>query len=294
MQINAIKMFQKKLPPKTSFTKFAWVERVASSARLPGIKGTERQRNQLAYDLNNKLFVLINDIFESKIKMNQKPALEKNELQDCIKQIIPNIKVKVKYKKMADCIGFLEPLADKSKKVAGYCLNLNEKLEKGINDDTLRHEARHLFDFVTQPKTIARTNTQSLTGRLENYTEKIDMKHFDFYSDKLYTDKVFKNDEKELEILTKKIKKYFNKSKTTSDEKIEILQNWRGGLISEIAAYTDEAIYMNKENPGKILDQTLKELFLEPKLKLIEQILKDEIIAVRKISAEKFGKKQIR
>lgn len=286
MVINSVKNIIKYPFQKTS------IERVASSARLFGIRGTEEQRTQLALDLNNKLFKLIDDVFEQKIKINQKPILKKVELLHCIKQVIPKINIKEWFDPTMEVDGRIKPMLDKSKtKFTGFMIITKTNIEKGVNEDLLRHEMRHVFDDVTQPKILARTNTDALIGRLENYDVNTDFSHFDFYNSFLYPPKTHAEDQEEAAFLTTSIKEHFASLNTPSDEKIEILQNWRSLIKTEKNAYNDEASFVNKENPKEYLEDAYGDFFFEAKIKIVEQVLKDEISAVRKLNAEKYGYK---
>jgi len=293
MQIKSIKNTGNYIAKEVKSLQKAWPERVASSAKLKGIKGSETQRNQLAEELNNKLFKIIDNVFEQKGKKRVKwknPQIEKKELLDCIKKVIPEVKINIKYEKDPMYAAFIENILDRTQKtVVGFTVGLRGPVKKGQTTYYLRHEMRHIFDNVTQPKIAARNNTGILIGRLKNYDKNIDWKHFEFYANDLYQ-KVQNNDIKnEFNLITKKTNKYFKELNTTSEEKIEVLQRWRHGLKTELNAYTDEANYFNKKNPKKHRKEDAGAYFFEQKIKLLEQMLKDEINAVRKLSAEKYA-----
>ena len=287
MKVNNLKKLDKYFPY------MPYPTRLAPSAILRGVKGTEQQRTELAQELNNKLFKLIDDVFEQKIKMGKKPKLDIKELLSCIKQVVPNIKIKISEKLNRDEAGTVENIFDKTKKtIVGFRLSLGGNLEQGVNENNLRHEMRHDFDSITQPKINARFNTANLIGRLPNYTDYIDDKHYNFFDRVLYQEKNYEDSQRELEYLTKKIKKHFKKLETPPEEKIEMLQTWRHSLKSEMNAYKDESEFAcNGGNVEEYMEVEIGDYFFEPKIKLIEKMLKDEIASVRKISAEKYGKK---
>lgn len=275
---NASKHFIQKVCP----------ERVASCARLK-IRGSEKQREKLKVELNDTFSKIIKESFDKKIKEKQKPSLNHQEILDCIKQILPTINIRVGKERQAGINGGVKTLLDSTKKVVGFALKLKSDVKKGKNEETLRHEMNHILDFVTQPKTLARYNTDSLVGKLANYNENRDLTHFAFYSKYLYMPKTRKSDEQEIKFLAKKINEHFEKLKAPPEEKIEILQNWRYSLKAEKNAYWDEANYMYKENPKQYLLVSYGDFLHEPKIKLVEKFLKDEITAVRQESAKKYG-----
>jgi hypothetical protein len=269
--------------------------RFDSSLRFPGVKGTEQQRSKLACELNDKLFKLIHDIFNQKIKMNKRPTVNKVEIKQCIKEVVPTAKIDVIYDKCQDSAGYVGTMEETAtKKIAGFVLGLRGSIKQRDADGvmTLRHEMKHFFDYITQPKSIARDNTTYLIGKLENFTEKKNDKHLTFYDNVLYHPKKYKNDEKEMNYLKGRLGKYFDKNPTPPAEKIEILQNWRGGLKAERDAYADEQVCISSDK--EIVEAAVKEakeyFFFEPKIKLVEQMLKEEISAVRKQHAKNYGK----
>jgi len=149
---------------------------------------------------------------------------------------------------------------------------------------------RHIFDFITQPKMPARDNTRCLAGRLKNYGNYVEMKHYEFYDEVLYQKKSCKNSNEEIQFISEEIKKHFKKLNSPSEEKIEILQKWRSAMKTEINAYEDEADFIHKIfSLNTQLEKVEGEFLFDSKVKLVEEMLKNEIALVRKISAEKYG-----
>lgn len=267
--------------------------RLSSSAKLSGIKGSESQRSKMAYDLNNKFFDLINDQFEAKIKTGQKAKLNNEEILSVIKKVIPDVNVSVK-KFTGKGVAMMETIFDKQrKKAVKFELLLKNGITKGVNESDLRHEMRHLLDAVTQPKYTARNNTMCLVGRLKNYSDKIDDKHFEMFDKLLYAPKKFEDSKMETIYVKETLNEYFKKSKTPTEEKIEILQKWRYDLKTEVNAYIDEAQLADKLNPKRYIKETVGEFFLLQKIEIIEEILKKEITGARKLNAENIGKKPV-
>lgn len=265
--------------------------RVASSARLSGIKGSEKQREQLALEMNNKLFEFVHEIFDQKVKEGKKPAIYKRDLLKCIKKIAPDVDIKVIYEKKDDCNGSLANVFDNANNtIKGFVLAIRGAVKKDENEHTLRHEMRHFFDCITQPKFTARDNTQTLLGRLENYTEIKDTKHYNFYDSVLYNYKKFQNDETENKYITGRIENHFEKNETTPDEKIEILQNWRHSLKAEVNAFSDGVKAIKDiSNPQAAARKILNQFFFVPKIEIVEEMLKNEINSVRKACAKQYG-----
>jgi hypothetical protein len=264
--------------------------RVASSAKMLGIKGSATQRAQLAGELNDKLFRIIGDEFVRKMAKSKKAKLSKEELARCINKIVPGVKVVIKSEKNPRCLGSLDQILSR-KKVTGYILRLNDDVKKGENESILRHEMRHLLDYATQPKLSARSNIGAIIKKLGNGSDSRMVRHWDFYSDTLYEKKVYEDNQKELSELVKKVNFHFKALRTPAEEKIEILQNWRNGLKTESNAYADEARFACKKNPDKYTEKDVGDFLFEGKIKMVNQMLKDEIAAVRKESALKFGPK---
>lgn len=292
MRIDSVNVTSSKNCGKKLLKK-ALTQRVSPSAKISGLKGTEGQRETLALELNDKFFESVHSLFDKKISEKKKPTLLKNEILKLLKELAPGVKVEVKYEKEQGFCGGLETLIDSSgKKIGGFLLTLEKAINKGADEATLRHELTHFFEYITQPKTIARSNTDCLVGRIENYTKKRDLKHFNFYEKVLYTPKKCKNDEKEIKRITERINKYFQKNEVSGEEKIEILQNWRSGLKSELKAYTDEAKYTSNVLHDGDFETPLDILFFEPKIKLLNKMLKKEIAGERALSEQKWGAKQ--
>jgi len=287
MKINNLKFLDKYFPY------MPYPKRIASSARLSGIKGSEQQRNEMIEGLNNNLFKLIDDAFEKKVKKGEQPLLCGKEILKCVKKVIPKIKIKISSENVSGFDAFVENIFDKNKKtIIGYAFSIPETIKKGSNDELLRHEMHHILEEAVAPKMAARSNTENLIGRLKNYTVYKNEEHLYFYEDNLYQKMSFKNTQEEIKYLNTIIKNHFKGFKTPSEEKIEVMQTWRHLLKSELNAYTDQAKFACKEKtPDEYLKDKYGDYLFEPKIKLIEQILKDEIAGVRKISAEKYGKK---
>ena len=279
--INTVENLAKKAP---------YPERIASSVRMPGVKGTEAQRSQLACELNDKLFKIVEDAFWRKTKKKEVPQLSERELLNCVKKVLPKVALHVKYQKDPICAAFVEPVFNAPQKtIVGLILGMKSALKKKKNEFLLRHEMRHIFDYMTQPKILGRTNTSNLVGKLKNYNHIKDMKHFDFYIGNLYRSRQCTEDQKEISLVAEHIKDHFEVLKSSPEEKIEILQKWRYGLKTEVNAYNDEAGFACKENPKKYLKESIRDYFFEGKIRLIEQLLKDEIATVRTGHAEKLG-----
>jgi hypothetical protein len=266
--------------------------RVASSAKMLGIKGSEAQRTQLAGELNDKFFKIIDDEFVRKAANKEKAELSKKELVGCIKQVVPNVKINVKYINDPMSFGYLEKTINKGKNtVDGFVLGLEGAVKKGEDHVVLRHEMRHFFDYMTQPKLAARSNTAAIIAKLGKGSESSVSSHLDVYSDLLYQPKTFEDNQAEISVLAKKLNGYFKSMRTPAEEKIEILQKWRSGLKTELNAYNDEAKFACKDSPDKYWKENAADYLFKDKIKLVEQALKDAISAVRKESALKFGPK---
>jgi len=274
-----------------------YVPRVAASARIAGVTGSELERTQQVQQLNKKLFELIDDVFEKKTAMGEKPKLNEKEFLNCVKQVIPDANIKIKYNKKLHSEGSVDYIYKnkKEKTVIGYLLEMKAAIEAGENEGTAVHEMWHSIEKMVQTKIAARQNAKSLIGRLKNFTEAKNQKHTDFYCDELYQRKELKDvsDEKQLKVISSSMKRHFEDLKTPSDEKIEILQRWRYSLKTELNAYKEECRYICKKmgNPDTTFNNLYGDYLFAPKIKIVEDMLKDEIASVRKLSAEKYGQK---
>lgn len=293
MSINEVQNIGRVLLRKPKLAQKPYPPRIGPTVSLPGIKGNQEQRTQMAKSLNDKLFGLINDTYEQKKQAGKKPFIGKKELLTIIKKVIPNVEITMGRVEDPRCAGSVEPMLDiNSKTYESLLLKMNRGIKKGNNEDTLKHEMRHVFDYLTQPKIFARYNTVALIGRMKNFTADTNFDHFLFYNSVLYGPKTHKIDKNEIKFLTKKINEHFKELETPADEKIEILQCWRGLLKTESNAYGEEAEFVCKENPEQYLKDNWGDFFFEPKIKLLEKMLKEEIAGERALSAQKYGKKQ--
>jgi hypothetical protein len=312
--------------------------RVASTARIPGIKGSNETRAQMAYAKNEAFFEEISDIY---VKNNE---ITLDEAAAAIKKHYPsNIQFAIGPKTSNRYEGVLRTSIINNV-ASSYTMEVpiiernGKKVINTLNPvDLLCHEARHFFDNIMNSKFTARRNITKLDKKLSGFKER-SKEYQKFYDNYLYPyglgerslaiNQLSSKDKAENHIpeLKKKIMEIFNKPQVTTEEKIEILQDWRHGLKTERNAYEDGANFQHKteikkqiketkenttikaalgmtaeEFRAKLLEIKARELkenkyknddfgFLNDRIKLLEELLKEEIQKARKGNTDKVQK----
>lgn len=258
---------------------------LSKTSRLPlqYAKGTVKQRSQLA----EKLFKEFCTNIESEIKDG---AISVSGIKDSFNKTVPSkigIQISDIGKSFYEETGEYEGLTGfmirgKNRKVSGFNIFIPLNKDKTnfhiSNLDILLHEIRHVYDFITQPKTLSR-----------GFFVPKKLQHF--YDEKIYP----------CYINTNKLEtRIYNKLKRLPYyKKIDFLQDCRGALKSEINACDAEKVYLNfsKKYPDKMPDDKIfnnGEFFeFREKLEIVNKLLRNELIKLRKENKELYGKPHV-
>jgi hypothetical protein len=234
--------------------------RVESTAKLLGCKGSEAVRTKVADDLSSRLSQMIRDTFEDQQNSGAEPILSQIALHWFLKKLAPNVNLKVSAVRPGanyhGCVTSL--MTDNGKSVKGYNLEIPFDNGNFIKKDdsgklgTLCHEARHFFNFITEPKYQAKITLRKIPrhkalagwnfyGKVLYNEEANALPGHDFATrlkKHLVEDKAARSCE-----VKKNLDSFLFNSGCSPNEKIQLLQQWRHELKTEIAAYKDK--YMN-------------------------------------------------
>ena len=292
--------------------------RVASSARA-SFKGSDAQRLEMSNKVLGDFYNNTKDVFIKNSEISQE------QLEKELKKSFPGINLKCTPKDKSLGTASLQPFYDESKKtIIGYDMQLPFYAKSGKlffkeqDAEHLYHETSHLGDYVYTPKSVAKFNTNRLNEKFPGFDKRVG-DYEDFYSSKLYAeDSVGKLEVNGVKGLTKKekykkdIMELFNKPAISSEEKIEVLQDWRHSLQTELSAFPNGFKYDNKlaiekavkkyngienlpkdfislktKEMEKYTDLTInKDYSFADKKEVVEEILKNEIAKVRENSAK--------
>lgn len=277
--------------------------RIMPSVKLAGVKGSLKQRGKLAAELNQSFFGMVQDTF------HKKGHLTLEDVSHYLKRLCPGVNLDVVQNTDQQYWGNLSFLVDITKrKYAGYKLSLNcfEKSGKQIIKDinTLFHETRHFFDYVTNPLSLAKHNDKPVSVKSPDHKFRF-IKSWDFYQSKLYGNEVKDSPGitiAERKALNKKnIEEIFTVLQTPSKEKIEVLNDWREQLRTEINAWTDGITYQDLfdrkgKTPSKFAKTDIKytieqKYFYRGKLEVIEELLAEELAKARNDNIDKLKSK---
>lgn len=258
---------------------------ITKTAKLPlsVIKGTVKQRDAMA---ENFFFDFCRNI---SLNIGNKDRLSISVIKDCFQNTLPS-KICMQFSSIGKNFNNKEALYDgftgymvrgKNRKVVGYNIFLPlDKSKKSLelkHLDILFHEIRHVYDFITNPKTLVRA---FFVPKKLQY----------FYDDKIYPKGAIKLDKLE--------QRLFNQIKRFPYYKrIDFLQGVRSSLQSEINAFNAEQIYavfssLYPQNiPIKNVFGGAKYFEFSEKVAICQNLLKKELIALRNENKQLFGNK---
>jgi len=278
------------------------VQRVLNTARLKGVTGSVAVRRKGEIAMGKTFDKMMNDVFEAKEKAGKLPVVTLKEIKGIFKKLAQNISLQVA---VSDHGALASKFSRKKQAIYGYKLKL--PLTKGnllAKDDSegfrrLDHEKSHFIRAIFQPKYSV--------NMIENKrTAEVSRKCDGFYDSTLYGYD-FTGSNRELFMKDKaargasvraQIQEFFSKEALSHEEKIESLQSWRHGLKDELLAFKDSLpAYWGKKlknNDAKSIKAMVNctvndEYFFAPKIKIVENILADEIAKVRAEQKRIFG-----
>ena len=217
--------------------------RVLTKAQLPNISGSIKAREAHAQALRRDGFNWAAKVF------GKKGRITLREVKEFFAQKFLNISIKVDVNKAKTCSGFLQSFfTRKQKSLKGFLAGLKasgggQEALTSVNEvGVFLHEHSHFCDSVTNPKLGAKgSNFERL------FSSKMKKSVSNFYDDCLYfchysgTSEIYPPREREKSIKSH-IVSFFKRQEFSSEQKIAILQEFRGDLKSEQIAYTEERI----------------------------------------------------
>jgi len=251
---------------KLSIGNVGFYNRVEQSAKLIGVTGSHAWRTKLASNLNKRFYILTKDIFEKNVKKDF-DGIKKYQLENCIEGLAKNVLIKLAKNADEKVVGSVSIAMEKIEPhpVWAYVVDLplerdkyNSLVIKKGQRENLHHEARHLFDYITQPKRIA---SSQRFDRLEN-----NLIHTEVFNKNLYGTNL---SELKKEVLLPTIKNtlnsHFDALRTPMGERISVLQEFRYSLQSESTAKKDGIFYFLRQDfdaaRDKIKNEEIVELF---------------------------------
>lgn len=257
----------------------AYIQRVASTARLASARGSIAEREKLENELCEKFSQLMQDTFERKEKAGKKPIVTREELSDFFKKLLPNASIKVEKSRSGSVLPVYSN--QKEETISGYVLHSKfTNFKNYLKSDDLpnlglfEHEKRHVIRAVVEPKYYGRYMAPKLPGI------EYDLQ-YDFYDGFLHANEfnhkynfsqevVESRKAMRINLIKEKIEALFRENSFSSESKIETLQAWRYGLKDETVAYKADA-YSYGKNKFKFND-------LSEKLKKNEKIQLKEYV----------------
>jgi len=200
--------------------------------------------------LNSDFFQMIDDTFERKEQQGFEPVVYLDEIRNFYKKTLSKLNIIVNKKSSSD-LAAQYGSSNGVTTVKGFELNYKIKdnkdfIKKGDAEtlSDIAHENTHLNLYLTEPKFTRRyLNT--------NLDQIIDEIQYNFYDSLIYNNelenlapdvqkKFLENPKLRIENVENKTNAFFEKFSISSEDKIEILQAWRHGLKSELAAYRSD------------------------------------------------------
>lgn len=219
-----------------------YFQRVASTARLVGAKGSVQDRRQFAHKLNQKLYLMDSEIIKKRVESGGKAFITAQEFYDNFKKLTGKVGIKLEKNDSAMYCGYMTPAVNpETGQLAGIYLALPfEKnnntwiLKQDYNTRTKMHESWHALEFLALPKYSARFHKVETLKREET----------SFYKKFLYT-----KNQKNIDFIKNEMSKHLENPYLNFSllERINIMQNWRYMLQSESSAYKEGNFYDRQE-----------------------------------------------
>lgn len=277
------------------------IPKVLPCEQLTNLKGSPLVRDAKAAKLGGEFRKWTFDVLRTKQKENKPLELTLDEIKNFYKQKFPDINLEIGRNDDKSCGGSVRTMFDKKNNSCEFVMKLNFSNNKdGLpvmkKDDVyiLFHEDRHFADNILNPKIVARPAFICFAIGDNKYKD-----IYKFYKKNLYCTKYYMENKIPID---EAITDFFEKQKLSSEEKINVLQDWRYHIKTEINANENEhilsyklAVDLRKEKAKiKILNDLrnkissyyinfkinfiINDLLLYPaKLKLLESMLAQEI-----------------
>ena len=242
-----------------NFKSYNIPSKVAQSAKLLGITGSPAQRKKIAAEMHAQFFSELDKVAHERTKLNQTSATLFTDIQAQLKKMVPDIKVQLEAVQgdRNPCVilddKYVKSVVDSFIIKADFDsaeFGLHIKRSNSSQNNSLHHEMSHFFNFITEPKTVARayhSEIGSLNSDFEHgfykkvlYTSNPNINNLDVVETLKFYSGQDKN--KSVENFEKEIKEFIKYSFFSPKEKIDMLQNWRYALDSEKDAFTLGAV----------------------------------------------------
>ena len=267
---------------------------ISNNVRLPytQIKGSIQARRALVSRLNEQFF-------DSFVKLTENKKVRANDFKQVFLNLLPEkknieikkINIKENFSAASDYI-----YNEKSENIIGLTLELPFLSSKmGFEDlPTLMHENTHILSTLVHPKHTA------LTQKL-NKADKYKNSYNDWYQNVLYTDEKITDDYtvEDMVFSVKEKTLHFLAGKSNRD-KIDYLQDAKYQLEQEQEAFCEQLKYAQKlkELGLDVLEEDLidgnKSFFFTEKIEVLNSILLDVLINVRKKNSLKIKAKLLK
>lgn len=269
--------------------------KVTDFVRLPlsVSRGTEAQRYQKAQEYSDKLARKLDEISGSKscksadFILALKSVIAPHKINFSLKNKVEKgtrgtIEREVDYDKNYNLLG--NCIIEKTDAdVVGYNINLELKKKDTVIKDKANalHEARHMFDYMCNPKSILFRSFKFVGDdtRLNNYKNTYDLLVNKCSNDSMST-------------IKKQLKE--NLSQMSNSDGIDTLQSIRRGIRTELNAYNDGQKYMKKHPLKYGIDivsywDYMKTMKYNKKLEYVNKLLAEKLQAERNALREKYG-----
>lgn len=254
-----------------------YIQRVLNTAKLPGIKGSPEARENISDKLCAKFSQMVDD------KFKKQGFVTKEELKGFFKTLAPNVDSNIwgsfrgvlRYNFTDNTYGTIN----------GYILEIpltdykNSSIKKNDYENirNLRHESKHFFKHIVEPKYSVSITKRKLPAYFHG--EKLYEKYL--YENELKNIPIFKrfylktNKTARINFVKNKINDFFIKNTFSSEEKIDILRIWKCGLRDELSAYKSEVTKKVKVKPWQKKFES--HFFFSEKIKIVEKMLAEEM-----------------
>lgn len=215
------------------------------------------KRNKLAAKMMEQCFNQLSDCFVGKKGPNARKT------GSVIRSVLDGVKIIITKNKEKNYIAQMGYTFSKKAKrmLGGFTVQIpfatKAKTLAVGNFHCVMHEINHTVEHALNPKYTARTNRSYLEGKFKGLDHRIG--DYDrFYLSVLYDDERSPKDLSLARVNPKKarreriyniekgIREVFSDPKISSNEKIQMLQDWRYSLMREKKAYTAQVLYQNK------------------------------------------------
>ena len=269
----------------------AAINKLSEAVRIPlkYTKGSVAHRQNMANAAVDDFYKL----FEQEIK-DDYTIFSFENISDKIKKVLPENKlyIEIKNKRSRNYEAYTEYLYNKKNNnaIEGVSINLTAigRSIRTVHIPELMHEFQHITDQIFHPKYLARAQSLSRKKILKtnNYNK--------FYDKYYYCVEDFKSEKNKKDILENvKIRTINFIKKLGINEKLDILQDIRYSLESEVQAYAKEKAYAQKlkdmglsYKKDSLYDMPKHTLFRE-KIEVVNEILSDVIKTERKAHSQR-------